>query len=131
MHHELYLLIGAALLALVQLSAAIFVLKRDVGNDWTIGTRDDAPPAKVSPLWGRLDRAHKNMMETLPLFAIGVLLVAVEGRYGTLSVWGAHLYFWARLAYLPAYLSGIKWVRTSFWQVAMIGMIMVYMQLFV
>jgi uncharacterized MAPEG superfamily protein len=38
---------------------------------------------------------------------------------------GAQLYFWARVAYVPVYASGIPFARTAVWTVSIIGLVMV------
>lgn len=57
------MLFGAALLGLVHLSAASFAFKAQVGNDYTIGSRD----ANLEPigLAGRLARAQANFIRPI------------------------------------------------------------------
>ena len=43
---------------------------------------------------------------------------------------GAQLYFWARVAYIPAYALGISYVRTAIWAASMAGLVMVLLPLF-
>jgi uncharacterized MAPEG superfamily protein len=40
------------------------------------------------------------------------------------------LYFWARVAYVPAYAIGVPFVRTLVWAVALAGIVMVLLPLF-
>jgi uncharacterized MAPEG superfamily protein len=49
-----------------------------------------------------MDQATTNFLETFPFFATLVLAAHFTNRDGLLTVWGAHLYFWARLGYLLA-----------------------------
>ena len=65
-------------------------------------------------------------METLPLFVGAVLACHAAGRERTLAEWGAMLYFWGRLAYLPIYAAGIPYVRTVVWIIATAGLCMVF-----
>jgi uncharacterized MAPEG superfamily protein len=44
-------------------------------------------------------------------------------------LWGAHLYFWARLAYLPVYAAGITGLRTLVWVISMAGIGLVWIGL--
>jgi uncharacterized MAPEG superfamily protein len=40
------------------------------------------------------------------------------------------MYFWARVAYLPAYAAGVPYVRTLTWAVSITGLVFVVMALF-
>jgi uncharacterized MAPEG superfamily protein len=46
---------------------------------------------------GRLRRAQANIFETLPLFAIAILVAHAEGKDGKPTLYGAWTYFIARL----------------------------------
>ncbi len=70
----------------------------------------------MPPLRGlatRVDQAYTNFMETFPFFAAVVLAAHVTGRDGTLTFWGAQLYFWGRLGYLVAAALGYSLVRST------------------
>lgn len=129
MTFELWVLVAAALLGLVHVSAASFAFKAQVGNAYTVGPRDDdRQPTGVA---GRLHRAQRNFLETFPLLACLVLVVHVADRTGTVSQWGASLYLLGRALYLPLYAAGIPWLRTLSWNLATLGLVLVGAQLFV
>jgi uncharacterized MAPEG superfamily protein len=44
-------------------------------------------------------------------------------------MWGAQLYFWARVAYLPLYVFGVAFVRTLAWTVATLGIVLILLSL--
>jgi uncharacterized MAPEG superfamily protein len=44
-------------------------------------------------------------------------------------VWGAHLYFWARVVYLPLYALGVPLVRSLVWNVAFAGIVLLLLAL--
>ncbi|MEM8662631.1 MAG: MAPEG family protein, partial [Pseudomonadota bacterium] len=76
--------------------------------------------------WGeRAERAYRNLLETFPLFAAFALAVAVTGTANGLSATGAWIYLAARVAYVPAYISGVPHVRSLIWVAAMVGIAMV------
>ena len=79
---------------------------------------------------GRLDRALRNFLETFPLFAAVVLAANALGRHNALTEWGARLYFWGRVAYLPLYAAGIPLVRSLVWDVAALGILLCLVALF-
>ncbi|WP_119417777.1 MAPEG family protein [Desertibaculum subflavum] len=125
---ELWLLAGTVLLGLVQIGLASTAAKQVTGIAWSIGPRDR--PIELTGLAGRLDRAQRNLMESLPLFAVAVIVAHLGGRNGWLTELGAHLYLWSRIAYVPAYALGVPWVRTAFWQIGMIGIVLILAALF-
>jgi len=88
---------------------------------------------KVEPLRGvagRLDRALRNFSETFPLFAAVVLAAQLTGTHNALTVWGAQLYFWARVAYVPLYAAGVPLIRSLVWNVGTIGIMLFIVALF-
>lgn len=121
---ELTLLGGTLLLALVHIFAAVRVKTQQYGTSWNMGARDEAMPP-LSPLAGRLARAQANLYETLPLFAAALLGAVAANRLGWKTEIGAHLYFWARLVYLPVYAAGVPKVRTLIWLVSVAGLVLI------
>jgi len=126
---ELQMLLWATLLGLAQL--AIYATANTVqrGFAWGVGARDGEPPA-VSPVAQRLERAFRNFIETYAFFAVAVLLLHLAGRENAVSAMGAQLYFWARVAYVPAYAIGAPFLRTIVWAGALAGLVMVLFPLF-
>ncbi|MGY6534261.1 MAG: MAPEG family protein [Pararhodobacter sp.] len=112
-------LAGFALISLVHIGAHSMLLKASVGNAWTIGPRDD--PVSPGPLAARAGRALRNFLETAPAFLALMLAVHASGGSG-LATAGIVVYLGARVAYLPAYLSALPWVRTTCWLIAGIGL---------
>jgi uncharacterized MAPEG superfamily protein len=124
---ELWLLAGSIVLALVQIGLASMAAKKQTGMDWSVGPRDEA--RTLSGVAARLDRAQRNLMETLPLFIAAVLIVVIAQRTSWMSELGAHMFLWARIAYVPAYAVGIPWVRSILWDVATLGIALVLISL--
>lgn len=121
---ELWALFASMIWGLIHVSVASFAFKAQVGNRYTVGPRDEAiPPTGVA---GRLERALRNFLETFPLFAASVLLLAHTGNSGTvLSEAGALLYVAGRVLFLPLYAAGVPWLRTLSWNAATLGLAMV------
>ncbi len=125
---EVQLLGLAVCLAVVQIVLAAQLGNRQYGLRWAASPRDTAePPPGI--LLGRARRALANMLETFPLFAAAVLAVAATHRFDLWSLIGAHLYVWARLAYLGLYLAGVPLARSLVWNLALAGIVMVLWQL--
>ena len=120
---EMTMLWASLLLGLIYLVAADVanVAKRGLG--WALGARDEAA-ADAGPLAGRLERAWKNYLETLPIFVGAVLVEASAGHGSGLGPLGAQLYFWARVIYLPAYATAVPYVRTVSWLVSIAGIVL-------
>jgi uncharacterized MAPEG superfamily protein len=129
MSMELKMLAWAVVLGLVQIALAATLTTGQRGFAWGVGARD-ATPEPLTPLASRLNRASANFLETFPLFAAAVLAVVAAGAAGERTALGAQLYFWARVAYLPAYAAGIPYVRTLAWTVSIVGLVLVLRALF-
>lgn len=121
---ELTLLGWTLVLAVVQILLPAFFRTREYGSKWNAGARDAVmpPPGKLT---GRLERAQRNLFETLPLFAAGVLACHFAGRLGPLTVLGSTLYFWGRVAHLPLYAFGVPYVRSLAWIISFAGLLMI------
>lgn len=127
---ELTYLAATLILALVQILLPAAGRTARYGLKWNAGPRDaDVPPP--GRITGRLERAQANLYETLPLFIGAVLIAHVAGRAGPMTEWGAALYFWARLIYIPLYAFGVPFVRSLVWLVSLIGLIMILAALFI
>ena len=88
-----------------------------------VGNRENLP---ASTGWiGRAKRAHFNMLESLPLFAILVLVAHVTGRHDSLTALGATIFFWARVAHAIIYIAGIPWLRTIVWTISIVGLALI------
>ncbi len=125
--HEMFYLILSIVLLLVHLSVQSFTFKAQVGNRYTVGARDEGlQPTGVA---GRAARAYANFRETFPAFAALALAVEVLDAADWWTGFGAALYFWCRVAFLPAYLAGVVWVRTLIWNVSAIGLVIMLWRL--
>jgi uncharacterized MAPEG superfamily protein len=126
MSTDLTLLVWAVALTLAQSAIAAAGAQIQVGLPALAGNRENLPP--ITGWAGRAARAHRNMLESLVLFASLVLLARVSGRADAMTALGSELFFWARLVYVPVYLAGIPWVRTAAWGVSIVGLIMIFSQ---
>lgn len=127
MSPDLTLLVWAVALTLVQAIIATLGALVQLGLPALAGNRESLPP--VEGWAGRAQRAHRNMLENLVLFAALVLVAQVAGKANATTALGAGLFFWARLAYVPVYLAGIPFLRTAMWAVSIVGLVMIFVQL--
>lgn len=126
---EIQVLGWGILLGVGQLFLAAALMTRQRGLKWNAGARDGEPP----PLTGaaaRADRAFRNFLETFPFFAAAAVAVVATGSGDAGTAFGAQLWFWARVLYLPLYLAGIPYVRSLAWGAALVGMLRVAWGLF-
>jgi uncharacterized MAPEG superfamily protein len=80
---------------------------------------------KPSVFTARLERAQRNLFETLPVFIGGVLLAHMVAPDGFLATLGANLYFWSRVIYLPLYGMGVPYLRSLAWLVGLAGLLLI------
>jgi uncharacterized MAPEG superfamily protein len=120
MTFELQMLALSIVLGFVQIALATHFKNMQYGYAWNAGPRDAQMPP-LSPLAGRFGRALANFLETFPFFAAAVLMAHLVNRHSTLTAWGVQLYFWGRVAYVPAYLTGVPYLRSTIWTVSIIG----------
>ena len=94
-------------------------------QEWTkegrhigLGNRDNLQEA--TPMGGRAERAAKNSIEAAAFF-IPLALIANAAGLDAEAMLGAQVAFWARVAYVPIYIAGIKYLRSLVWIVGVVG----------
>jgi len=127
MSPDLRLLTCSVALAFAQMLVAAIAASLQVGLLPLIGNRENMPT--LTGWAGRAQRAHRNMLENLVLFAALVLVASVSGKANGATLLGAEIFLWARLAYAVIYLAGVPWLRTAAWGVSVVGLIMIFLQL--
>jgi uncharacterized MAPEG superfamily protein len=124
---DLHLLVWSVVLTFVQMLVAVTATNTQIPLTTLVQNRESLP--ELTDWAGRAQRAHRNMLENLPLF-IGLVLVAhIAGRANPMTLLGAQLFFWARLVYAVVYVAGVPWVRTAVWAVSAVGLILIFLQL--
>ena len=124
---DLTYLVWAAALTMAQLLIVIVGATMQIPLPVLAGNRETAVEGRG---WlGRAQRAHRNILESLVLFAILVLVAHVAGKANAMTALGAAVYFWARVVYAVIYLLGITWVRSLVFGVSMVGLLMILFQL--
>ena len=127
MTSELKYLVWSAVLTFVLVLIAASGAQLQVGLEKLAGNREDLP--EMTGWAGRAQRAHRNMLENLILFAILVLVAQAAGVRNGMTLLGAQLFFWGRVAHAVLYVAGIPWARTAAWGVSVIGLILIALQL--
>jgi uncharacterized MAPEG superfamily protein len=127
MKPEMMLLLWAVALAFAQALVAVQGAMMQVGLPMLAGNRENLPA--ITGWAGRAARAHRNMMENLALFIALVVVAVVGGKTNAMTLLGAQIFVWARLAYAFVYVAGIPWLRTGVWFVSVVGMVLMFLQL--
>ncbi|WP_223426511.1 MAPEG family protein [Tateyamaria pelophila] len=124
---ELTYLTYAVILLIVHMVVQGGASNLSKGLDWALGPQDE--PRDPDAVAGRLERALRNYVYNLPAFIALALILKVTdlGTAGTAT--GAALWFWARVAYVPAYASGIPYVRSVVWFASLVGLVMMILPL--
>jgi uncharacterized MAPEG superfamily protein len=124
MNTELAYLVASAALTFVLMLIAVMGATFAVGLPKLAGNREPEP--EVGGWAGRAQRAHRNMLENLVLFAILVLVAHAAGISDGVTRLGAALYFWGRVAHAVMYVAGIPWLRTAAFGVSVVGLVMLF-----
>ncbi len=127
MKPELTLLVWSVALAFVQILIVTQGAMMQVGLPALVGNRE--PQLEITGWAGRAQRAQRNMVENLLLFAALVLVAVGAGKTNDMTLLGAQIFFWGRVVYTAVYIAGIPWLRTGVWLVSVIGMILIFAQL--
>ena len=118
---ELQLLVGSLAVYALSLGAQSLLFRWRFGVLFAASARDAAPKPE-GDLLGRAERALKNFLETYPALIILLLVAHLSDRGDALVLWGAALWFVARIVYLPLYLFGVFMLRSLVWCVSAIGL---------
>lgn len=128
MSTDLTMLTFSALLTLLLALPGTTALILQKGLPFAAGNRDE--PYELADWAERAVRAHRNMLENLPVFAALVLVAQVSGATNETTALGATLFFWGRVAHAVVYIAGIAWVRTAAFALSLIGLLMIAAEIF-
>jgi uncharacterized MAPEG superfamily protein len=124
---ELAYLVWSAVLTVVLVVIAVLGATQQVGLVTLAGNREGMP--ELTGWAGRAQRAHRNMLESLVLFAILVFAAHIVGKNNAITALGAAIFFWARIVHAVLYLAGIPWLRTLSWLASIVGLFLIFWQL--
>jgi len=123
---EIIFLLWSAALTLLLAIIAVSAATLEVGLPRLAGNRENMPEL---PGWaGRAQRAHRNMLENLVLFAVVVFAARLTNVSNAVTLLGAQLFFFGRIAHAILYIAGIPWLRTLAWLVSIVGIAMIFWQ---
>ncbi len=111
------------LLTIIQGTRNVFAL----GLPTAAGNQHDIAPWTG---WNdRLNRATRNLIEAIAIFAPIVVAVVVLDASNSTTELGAKVFVGARIAHAVIFTAGIPYARTTAWFVGVVGIIMVGSQL--
>ena len=125
---ELTVLLLAVLLAVIQLILYAVPANLELERGYAAGPRDDAPRTKLSIRTRRIKRAFDNHVETLPWFAIVVLVAHLSAKTDAITLWASWTYLVARIVYVPLYVFGVYMMRSLVWFVAFLAILTILLR---
>jgi len=120
---ELKLLGWSVVLLLVQIVLQAASSSSELGLPYAMSPRDEGREPR-SVYARRIRRALNKLLETYPAFVGLALALVISGKAGVVGAIGAEIYLAARVLYLIVYAAGVSVVRTLFWGLSIIGLIM-------
>jgi len=124
---ELTYLTYAVILLIVHMLIQATVSDLSKGIGWALGPQDEKREPNL--VAGRLERALRNYVYNLPAFIALALTLKVTELGTDSTALGAALWFWARVAYVPAYASGLPLVRSVAWFASLGGLVLMILPL--
>ena len=125
---ELTYLLWATILLIVHIIAQATFSDLSKGIGWALGPQDEN--RFQNAFAGRIQRALRNYLETLPAFVALALMLTITETANATSAFGAALWFWARVVFIPAYASGIPVIRSVVWFASIFGLVMMILPFF-
>lgn len=111
-------------LAIVQIFLPAAFRNHETGWLYNASARDDEGPP-VGKVTARLQRAQRNLFETLPIFIAAVLIAHVADRESAQTLLGAQIYLGSRVLYVPLYGFGVPYVRSLVWAASFWGLLQI------
>jgi uncharacterized MAPEG superfamily protein len=124
---ELTYLTYAVILLIAHMLVQATLSDLSKGLMWALGSQDE--PREQNAVAARVERALRNYVYNLPAFVALALTLAVTGLGTEQTAFGAALWFWARVAYVPAYASGVMLVRSVAWFASLAGLVLMILPL--
>jgi uncharacterized MAPEG superfamily protein len=121
---ELTMLIWSAALAFAYIAVQSIVYRLDYGVLHAGGQRDNE---RAPNKWAaRGERALRNFLESYGIFIALAVATELSGRSDALTQWGTQIWFWSRVGYLPSYFIDIPLMRSAFWLVSLVGLVLLF-----
>jgi uncharacterized MAPEG superfamily protein len=120
---EMRYLVWTVVLGLVHVLLTGQLTVAQLGLAYGLSPRDEKKDLTGVP--GRIERAFANFSQTFPFFLTAVVVAHLLDRHSGMTSWGAGLYFWGRVAFVPLYAIGIPGPRTVAYLVSIAGIVLI------
>jgi uncharacterized MAPEG superfamily protein len=124
---DLAMLTYTALLTVLLSFPGVTAIILEKGLPVAAGNRDET--IALSAWADRANRAHRNLLESLPVFAALVLVANVAGVANETTALGATIFFWSRVVHAVVYIAGVPWARTAAFAGSVIGLFMILFEI--
>lgn len=119
---SLLLIYGLVMAIVLGLKVTGMIATLDMG--YLLSSRDEN--RTLEGMLGRMDRALNNSVTAMALAAPPVLAIALRDQSSAQSILAAQVFLAARLVYFPAYMFGIRGLRTLVWSVGFLATVVLY-----
>lgn len=101
------------------------------GLPWLASNRDKKPSQELS-VWGRrAERAHENLKDNFPAFAVAILLLGVTNGFSHLTAIFSGVYVVCRVLHMFAYVAGYRALRTAGYSLGLISNTILFILFFI
>ena len=121
---ELSLLLIYGLVTALLLGAKVTGMLLTVDMGYLLSSRDES--RTLEGMLGRTDRALNNSITALALITPPILIIALRDQSSASSILAAQVFLAARVVYIPAYIFGIRGLRTLVWTVGFLATLILY-----
>lgn len=121
---ELSILLIYGLLTALLLGAKVTGMMTSLDMGYLLSSRDEQ--RTLEGMLGRADRALNNSATALALIAPPILAIAIRDQSSGASVTAAQIFLLARIVYVPAYVFGVRGLRTGVWTVGFLATVVLY-----
>lgn len=118
----LLLLYGLLVALVLGLKTTGMIAQVDMG--YLLSARDE--PRELPKMLARLDRAIWNSITALALIAPPILAIEIRNQGSSESILAAQVFLAARIVYFPAYMFGIRGLRTAAWAAGFAATLVLY-----
>ena len=125
---DLWMLVASAVLFFALYYGQGFAVIKTIGAKGAAGNREHMPP--LTGWRGRIDRTVRNHSDNLIVFAALVLTAHVSGHANAVTAWSSIVFFAARVVHAGCYVAGITGVRSIAFNVGVVAMAVIFVQLF-
>lgn len=125
MTNELSILAAYGLIVAIALGLKTTGMIGQLGMGYMLSARDEQ--RSLTGMLARLDRALANSVTALALVAPPILILGLRDGFSPESLVAAQAFLAARVAYLPAYVFGIRGLRTLVWLAGFAATVVLYL----